>query len=111
MGAVYVQSEGLEWQPHPEADGLMMKALLERPEEGITARLHRIPESGVPEHSHARRHVMFVLSGRGRLWTEDLGDLELQPGTFIYIPSDLRHRFYGPPGELVIYTVSLAPGS
>ncbi len=111
MGTIFRQTGGLPWQPHPEADGLMMKALLEIPEEGITARLHRIPETGVPEHAHARRHIMFVLSGRGRLWTEDLGDLELESGNFVYIPSGLRHRFYGLPGELVLYTVSLAPGS
>jgi len=100
----------MEWQPHPEAAGLMMKALLELPAESITVRLHRIPPTGIPDHSHQKRHVMWVNSGRGRIWVEDVGDLDLEPGAFVFIPSGARHKFYSPDGELVLYTISLPAG-
>lgn len=109
MGTIYRRAGDLTWQAHPEAPGLMMKALLELPAEGITARLHKIPLEGIPEHAHERRHVIWVLSGSGRLWVEDQGDLDLAPGSFVYIPSGLSHRFYDIAGGLELYTISLSP--
>ena len=109
MSTVYRRAEDLPWKPHSEAPGLLMKELLEPAGEAFTVRLHRIPLTGVPKHAHPRRHVIWVLSGRGRLWVEDLGDLEMEPGAFAYVPSDVLHSFYGIEQELELYTVSLPP--
>ena len=86
----------------------MMKALLDLPE-SITVRLHKIPATGIPEHAHARRHVIWVISGRGHVWVDDAGEMELSPGVFVYIPSGASHRFENLDGDLEIYTVSLPP--
>lgn len=86
-----------------------MKALLELPAEHITVRLHRIPPAGIPEHTHPRRHVMWITSGHGRVWVQDLGNMDLAPGVFVYIPSGASHRFENLDGNLELYTVSLPP--
>lgn len=87
----------------------MMKALLELPAEGITVRLHKIPPAGIPEHAHARRHVIWVLSGQGRIWVDGAGEMELSAGVFVYVPSRASHRFDNLDENLELYTVSLPP--
>ncbi len=108
MGTIYRRAAALPWVPHPEAEGLEMKELLALPGEGATSRVHRIPLAGIPEHAHPRRHLIWVLSGRGRLWVQDVGELVLEPGVFVYVPSDLPHRFHSVEEGLELLTVSLA---
>lgn len=109
MGAVYRRAQELPWEAHPEAAGLRMKELLKLSGEGITVSLHRLPPAGIPQHAPPRRHIIWVLSGRGRLWAQDLGEVELEPGAFIYVPSGVPHRFYDLEGGMEIFTVSLPP--
>lgn len=86
----------------------MMRSLLQIPEGGPTARLHRIPATGIPDHHHDRCHMMMVLSGRGRLRTGDRGDLALEPGVFVFVPPDVPHEFHGLESEMEVFTISLA---
>lgn len=86
-----------------------MKPLLDLEAEGVTVRLHRIPAAGIPAHAHPRRHAIWVLAGEGRLTVEDLGDLQLEPGSFVYIPSTLCHEFHRTTEGMEILTVTLPP--
>jgi mannose-6-phosphate isomerase-like protein (cupin superfamily) len=66
-------------------------------------------------HVHdAQEEVIYVVAGRGRLVTPD-GNIELQPGTTVYIPIGLHHATVssGPePLELVCaFSPPVIPGS
>lgn len=86
-----------------------MKPLLDLGVEGVTVRLHRIPAAGISAHAHPRRHAIWALAGQCRLTVEDVGDLQLEPGCFVYIPSGVSHEFHRTMEGMEVLTVSLPP--
>ena len=68
----------------------------------VSWRINRVPPGGVPEHTHPRVHVMFVLKGRGRVWTADGGEMHLAPGVFVVVGTDIPHRIESAGDELEI---------
>jgi quercetin dioxygenase-like cupin family protein len=99
----------LPWLDHPTEHGLKTKPLGELPQRALTVRLNRIPATGAPEHAHPNAHFLFVLRGRGKIWVEGSGDMELAPEVFVTVAPHLRHRIHEVEDPIDIVSVSIRP--
>jgi mannose-6-phosphate isomerase-like protein (cupin superfamily) len=82
----------------------------------LTVGLAEFPEgSAPPGHVHdAQEEVIHVVTGTGRLVTPE-GEVELEPGTTVYIPVGLHHATVssgpGPLQLLCAFSPPVVPGS
>ena len=51
-----------------------------------------LPGGSTPYHDHPWEHEVFVLSGRGRVNTEE-GETPLETGSFVFVPAGEKHNF------------------
>lgn len=51
-----------------------------------------LPGGSTPYHSHPWEHEVFVLSGSGRVNSEE-GDIGIEAGSFVYVPPGKQHNF------------------
>ena len=109
----YVKNEkALEWAPHPFLP-IQIKPLLSQKADGaeITIFLVKVPVGkDIPEHVHeTQEDIIFILSGKGRIWIDGLGDFSLEKGTFVRVPKNTKHRIYGVTEETINYDVFTPP--
>jgi mannose-6-phosphate isomerase-like protein (cupin superfamily) len=97
----------LSWEPHSAIPGGRIAYLL-APEPGgssVTCALVELPAGAAPE-AHVHGHcddLLYVLSGKGAVWVEDVGDVALEPGCFLRIRQGVRHRPHDIAETLLIY--------
>lgn len=109
----YVKKEkDLEWTPHPFLP-IQIKALLTQKSDqsDVTCFLVKIPiGKGIPEHLHqTQEDILFLLSGKGKMWIEGFGDFAVEKGTFIRVPKNTKHRIYDVTEEILNYDVFNPP--
>ncbi len=72
------------------------KQILIGPDQGASnfvMRLFVLREGGhSPSHSHPWEHEVFVLTGRGRVKSQD-GEIPVEKGDFVYVPPMEKHQF------------------
>ncbi len=99
--------------PHPFLRGVGMRVLYSRRDDGgdLTCFVVTCPAgSEIEEHTHAdETDVIYVLSGKAKMWVEDRGVFPLRPGVFVVVPRGLRHRTFDVEEELVVYDVFTPP--
>ena len=106
------REKDLPWESHPFLP-IQIKPLLswkwDRAE--VTCFLVKIPVGkDIPEHIHeTQEDIIFLLSGKGRMWIDGLGDFDIEPGTFIRVPKNTRHRIYDVTEEILNYDVFVPP--
>jgi quercetin dioxygenase-like cupin family protein len=105
----YVKKEkDLEWTPHPFLP-IQIKLLLTQKSDGaeITCFLVKIPVGrDIPEHVHeTQEDILFLLSGKGKMWIDGLGDFSVEKGAFIRVPKNTKHRIYEVAEEIINYDV------
>jgi quercetin dioxygenase-like cupin family protein len=67
------------------------------------------PNSEIPMHSHSEaEEIIFVFGGKGKAFVDD-EVAELIPGTVIYIPPNVEHRFVNTGDEPLWITWTLSP--
>ena len=67
------------------------------------------PHSEIPGHSHSHsEEIIFVFGGKGQAYIDD-EVTELTPGTVIYLPPDVEHRFVNTGDEPLWITWTLTP--
>ena len=49
--------------------------------------------SSDPQQPHTEDEIYYVLNGRGRIRAGD-NDLEVKPGSVIFVPAGMEHRFH-----------------
>lgn len=54
-----------------------------------------------PQGPHTEDEVYYVVSGRGRILVGD-ADREVRPGSVVFVPADVVHRFHDIEEELVL---------
>jgi quercetin dioxygenase-like cupin family protein len=109
-GHVYKKREDLNWSPHPVNDKIKLGVLFTKKDEkvNVTCLLAKIPRGAeVPEHTHEFYDILFPLSGKGKVWIDGLGELELKSGVLVNIPPGVRHRICGVTEDLEVYAVTV----
>jgi quercetin dioxygenase-like cupin family protein len=111
MGYVKKEKE-LEWVPHPSLP-IQIKPLLTQQSDRseVTCFLVKIPPGKeIPDHLHeTQEDIIFLLSGKGKMWIEGVGDFAIEKGTFIRVPKNTRHRIYDVTEEILNYDLFHPP--
>jgi quercetin dioxygenase-like cupin family protein len=109
---VYKELEKVERVSHPLNDRLKTALMLTNKDDGVkvTCLTGVIPKGeGVPEHTHEVHDIIFPLSGRGKIWIEGVGDLELRKGVLVHVPPGLAHRIFDVSEDLELFDVFSGP--
>ncbi|MBM4333931.1 MAG: cupin domain-containing protein [Deltaproteobacteria bacterium] len=109
----YVKREkDLAWEPHPFLP-IQIKLLLTRKTDqaDLTCFLVKIQRGQeIPEHVHeTQEDIIFLLSGKGKMWIEGIGDFEIEKGMFIRVPKNTKHRIYNVTEEILNYDLFIPP--
>lgn len=109
MQTILKDTDKIQWSPHSFANGVEVKHLISKKEEGIdvTCMLVHIPkDKEIPEHSHeSQADILFPLKGQGIIWIEDVGDCIIKPGTSVFVACGKKHRIYSVQDDLLVYDV------
>jgi quercetin dioxygenase-like cupin family protein len=100
-------------EPHPFLEGVTMKTLLSRRDDGANATciIVRCPAgSEIEEHIHpGQDDLIYVLDGEATMWIEGAGEFPLTPGAFVAVTRGKRHGTHGVIQDLLIYDVFTPP--
>lgn len=67
------------------------------------------PHSEIPMHSHSEaEEIIFVYGGEGKAYV-DGEEADLKPGTVIYLPPNVEHRFVNTGDEPLWITWTVSP--
>ena len=100
-------------EPHPFLEGVKMRTLLSRRDDGADATCFIVTStagSEIEEHVHHKQDdIIYVLEGEATMWIEGEGDFPLTPGTFVAVSRGRRHRTYDIVKDLVILDTFVPP--
>ena len=101
--------EDIKWIPHPTAQGVIMKPLVTRKDDGgdVSCILILVPkDSEVPEHVHEEEHdILYPLKGRATMWVDGIGSFPLEPGCLMRVPKGTKHKIENVSEDLLLYDV------
>jgi quercetin dioxygenase-like cupin family protein len=111
---VLYKTEVLPWVDHPSVSNVSIKKMITKEqfgEESPSIIMVKIPAHvEVPEHIHdTSEDILFILSGSGTMWIDEIGEVALQKGTVVRVPRNTKHRIIDVSEELLIYDV-FSPG-
>jgi quercetin dioxygenase-like cupin family protein len=107
-GHIYKKKEDLNWVSHPLSEKVKLGFMVTKRDDkvDVTCLLAKIPKgSEVPIHSHEGNDILFILSGKGKVWIDGLGELELKRGILVNIPPKVSHKVFEVTEELEVYDV------
>lgn len=87
-------AEEIEWRPAPAEHftGRVLMGLLSQDAEALNALgVHFDPGARTDWHRHPAGQVLYVVSGAGRVGTEDGRSVELSPGDVVHTPPGEVH--------------------
>jgi quercetin dioxygenase-like cupin family protein len=113
MEVLYTTGD-LPWVEHHSVKNVSIKKMITKEqfgEESPSIIMVKIPAHvEVPEHIHDKSEdILFILSGRGTMWIDEIGGVTLQKGTVVRVPRNTKHRIFDVSEELLIYDV-FSPG-
>jgi len=94
MKPVIVDSEEKDWEQHPLAKDVLRKTLVSKKEHNanVTCFLVKIKKGAkIPEHVHEQDDIIFVLSGKCKMWIENVGEIKLKEGMVVFVPRGTKH--------------------
>jgi quercetin dioxygenase-like cupin family protein len=101
--------EKIPWQPHPIAEGVLIKPLVSKKNEdtNVTCMLVQIPKGKeVSDHIHGEQDdILFPLKGKATMWVDGIGSFSLEPGVIVRIPKGIKHKIVEIREDLLIYDV------
>jgi quercetin dioxygenase-like cupin family protein len=109
---VVKKERDLKWVPHPFLSIQIMHLLSKKDDQAdITCFLVKVPKGkSIEEHVHeTQEDIIYVMKGKGRMWVDGVGDFALEPGTFIRVPKNTRHRMYDVTEDLLNFDVFSPP--
>jgi quercetin dioxygenase-like cupin family protein len=107
---VLYNTEYQSWEDHPSVKNVSIKKIVTKEqfgEESPSIIMVKIPAHvEVPEHIHdTSEDILFILSGSGTMWIDEIGDMKLQKGTVVRVPRNTKHRIFDVSEELLVYDV------
>ena len=101
--------EELDWDPHPLAEGVMIKPLVTKRDHdlNVSCILVKVPVGNeIPEHIHDEQvDILYPLSGKAEMHVEGTGAFPLEPGVIVRVPISAKHKIINVTEELMIYDV------
>ena len=99
--------DSLSWAPHPIAEGVEIKPLVTKKNDGMDVTCVKIPAGiEIPEHIHeTQADILYPLRGRAEMYVEGAGKFPLNPGIVVRVPSGAKHKIFNVTEELLIYDV------
>ena len=93
-GIKYGTIDDIPWEPHPTLPGVKVKKIYTQADHiGITSFLACI-EKGHRTDIHIHENsddILYVLEGTGKFYIEDIGEIELAPGSYARAPKGIKH--------------------
>jgi quercetin dioxygenase-like cupin family protein len=77
------------------AEGVQIRLLIHEADGAPTFYMRQFtvaPGGHTPRHEHDWEHEVYVLAGRGAVWTED-GEQPVAAGDCVFVPPDETHQF------------------
>ena len=106
---VYTKVKDLTWKPHPLAEGVQIKPLVTKKDDGLNVSciLVKVPTGvEIPEHVHFDQvDILYPLSGKADMFVEGTGTFQLTPGMVVRVPIGVKHKISNVVEELLIYDV------
>lgn len=106
---IYTKVDGLNWDPHPIAEGVKIKPLVTRRDHdlNVSCILVKVPAGiEIPEHTHEEQtDILYPLSGSAEMYVEGAGNFSLEPGVVVRVPVGAKHKIFNVTEELIIYDV------
>jgi quercetin dioxygenase-like cupin family protein len=97
-------------EAQPAVEGVTMRVVI-GPDEGaphFNMRVFEVqPGHASPHHSHWWEHEVFVLSGQGRVQTEQ-GEIPIGHGSTVFVPGGEMHQFRNT-GDGLLRFICLVP--
>ncbi|MBD3175186.1 MAG: cupin domain-containing protein [Armatimonadia bacterium] len=93
------------------AEGVLIREVITRADgaPSFSMRVFDLEPGGhTPQHDHPWEHQVFILEGRGTVWSESEGDIPLAPGDTVLVMPGERHQFRSA-GEGVFRFICLIP--
>jgi quercetin dioxygenase-like cupin family protein len=101
--------EKIPWQPHPIAEGVLIKPLVSKKNENtnVTCMLVQVPKGKeVSEHIHEEQDdILYPLKGKATMWVDGIGSFSLEPGVIVRVPKGIKHKIVDIREDLLIYDV------
>lgn len=111
MSSVKREKE-LLWEAHPSLPIQIKPFLSKKADQAeVTIFLVKLPAGKeIPVHVHeGQEDIIFIVAGKGKMWIEGVGDFALEPGTFVRVPKNTRHRMYEVTEDILNYDVFTPP--
>jgi quercetin dioxygenase-like cupin family protein len=101
--------DSLSWAPHPIAEGVEIKPLVTKKDDGldVTCVLVKIPAGiEIPEHIHeSQADILYPLQGNAEMCVEGAGTFPLKPGVVVRVSIGTKHKIFNVTEKLLIYDV------
>ncbi len=98
----------LEFIEHPVNKNVKIAYILTHKDDSvdITSAIVKIPKGqSIPEHTHDVYDIICPLSGKGKMWVENVGEFEIKKGVFVKVPPHTKHRVFDVEEDLEIYDI------
>lgn len=93
----------MNWEQHPFLD-VKIKKLVTKEKDGADVTIFLVKlskDQEIQEHVHETSDdVLFPLEGKGKIYIQGSGELELFPGVLVRVPRNTKHRVYAEEGLL-----------
>ena len=107
--SIVMKEKEIDWGPHPTVKDVKIKPLLTKKDHktDMTVVLVNVKEDViVPEHIHDEQDdILYVLSGKGKMWVDGIGEFELQKGKLVRVLKGTKHKIYDVKENLLIYDI------
>lgn len=104
-----IQSEEVQWEPHPQLANAKVGYLLSNRDENMDLTcvlVHLPPGTEVEKHSHENSDdIIYVIKGKAKMWIDQIGDIQMREGTFLRIPKGVLHQPYDIEEDFIAYDV------
>ncbi len=105
-----IKTQELSWKAHPIFKDLLIKKLLthEMDNVDLSIVMVRVKKGAeVPAHVHEQDDIVYHLEGKGKMWVDGEGDLEVAAGSFLRIPAGVRHQPHDIEEDILAFDIYL----
>jgi quercetin dioxygenase-like cupin family protein len=104
-----VQPKEIKWEPHPQLANAEVGYLLSKRNENVDLTcmlVHLPPGTKVEKHIHENSDdIIYVIKGKAKIWIDQVGDIQMEKGTFVRIPKGVMHQPHDIEEDFIAYDV------